>query len=206
MRTAISPLLATSTFLITRRHPHGRPRQQHPTCGRGSADAPGRGALSAPSDRQIQSTRQLKYTARLDYEPVTAAIRLLVVDDDPAIVQIYQDVLQRDGYEVVTAASCAEALQRMESLAGDVQVLIVDLGLPDCDGADFARSSAARFGPRPALYVSGWTDEFWQLDDIPGQWLIMRKPVPIRQLLAAVKWLVQGGPKPGELDEPASSP
>jgi DNA-binding response OmpR family regulator len=137
---------------------------------------------------------------------VTAAIRLLVVDDDPAIVQIYQDVLQRDGYEVVTAASCAEALQRMESLAGDVQVLIVGLGLPDGDGADFARSSAARFGPRPALYVSGWTDEFWQLDDIPGQWLIMRKPVPIRQLLAAVKWLVQGGPKPGELDEPASSP
>jgi DNA-binding response OmpR family regulator len=127
--------------------------------------------------------------------------RILVVDDDPAICQIYRELLERDGYAVATAASCAEAMSRMDDLKGDVQVLLVDLGLPDGDGADFVRDSAAKYGSRPTMYVSGWTDEFWQLEDAPGRWLIMRKPVPIKKMLAAVHWLAHGGDKPAELDE-----
>ena len=134
---------------------------------------------------------------------MTATPRLLIVDDDRAIIDIYREVLTREGFEVLTAPSCAEAMQRMDEHAGDVQVLLVDLGLPDGDGADFVRDSAAKYGPRPSLYVSGWTDEFWQLDDAPGRWLILRKPVPVKQLIAAVRWLAHGGEKPPELDEPA---
>jgi DNA-binding response OmpR family regulator len=125
----------------------------------------------------------------------------LVVDDDQAITGIYQEVLRSEGYDVLTAGSCAEAMQRMDEVKGDAQVLLVDLGLPDGDGADFVRDATAKYGPRSTMYISGWTDEFWQLHDAPGRWLIMRKPVPIKKLLASVKWLVQGGPKPPELDE-----
>jgi DNA-binding response OmpR family regulator len=127
---------------------------------------------------------------------VTAPPRVLVVDDDPAIVQIYKEVLDRDGFETLVAGSCAEALTRLEAVQGDVRALVIDLGLPDGDGSDFSRTVASRFGERPALYVSGWTDEFWQLDDVPGPWLIMRKPVPIAKLRAAVQWLAFGGDKP----------
>jgi two-component system KDP operon response regulator KdpE len=130
--------------------------------------------------------------------------RLLVVDDDHAITDIYRDVLTREGFAVTTAPTCAAAMQEMDALEGNVQVLLVDLGLPDGDGADFVRAAAAKYGPRPSLYVSGWTDEFWQLDDAPGRWLIMRKPVPVRQLIAAVRWLAFGGEKPPELDEPGA--
>jgi DNA-binding response OmpR family regulator len=126
---------------------------------------------------------------------------VLVVDDDPAICQIYAEVLSSNGYSVLTAGSCAEAMARMDGVRGDMQVLVLDLGLPDGDGADFARDSTAKYGIRPTVYVSGWTDEFWQLHDAPGRWLIMRKPVPIRKLLAAVRWLATGGEKPKELDE-----
>ena len=128
--------------------------------------------------------------------------RLLIVDDDRAIIDIYREVLTHEGFDVLTAPSCAAAMARMDEHAGDVQVLLVDLGLPDGDGADFVRDSAAKYGPRPSLYVSGWTDEFWQLDDAPGRWLILRKPVPVKQLIAAVRWLAYGGDKPPELDEP----
>jgi DNA-binding response OmpR family regulator len=131
----------------------------------------------------------------------TSPIRLLVVDDDPAICQIYDEVLRREGYEVVTALSVKDAIAKLDSINGDAQVLVVDLGLPDGDGADVVRDAAAKYGPRPTMFVSGWTDEFWQLDDAPGRWLIMRKPVPIKKLLAAVKWLAEGGPKPAALDE-----
>jgi DNA-binding response OmpR family regulator len=127
--------------------------------------------------------------------------RLLVVDDDPSICQIYEEVLTGVGYDVTTAGSCAQAMERMDALKGGAEVLLVDLGLPDGDGADFVRDSAAKYGSRPTMYVSGWTDEFWQLQDAPGRWLIMRKPVPIKKLLAAVKWLAEGGERPAVLDE-----
>ena len=127
--------------------------------------------------------------------------RLLVVDDDPAIRQIYEEVLGREGYRVVSAGSCAEALARMDEIEGDAQVLVIDLGLPDGDGGDFAQASASKYGARPSLYVSGWTDEFWQLGDVPGRWLILRKPVPIPKLIAAVRWLADGGDKPAILDD-----
>lgn len=127
--------------------------------------------------------------------------RVLVVDDDPAISQVYDEILRREGYEVVTATSCADAIAKLDAIEGDAQVLLVDLGLPDGDGADFVRDATAKYGTRPTMYVSGWTDEFWQLQDAPGRWLILRKPVPIKKLLAAVKWLAHGGDKPAELDE-----
>jgi len=127
--------------------------------------------------------------------------RILVVDDDPAITTLYDEVLRTHGYEVVTAGSIAQAMEAMDRIKGDAQVLVVDLGLPDGDGSDFVRDSAAKFGARPTMFVSGWTDEMWQLSEAPGHWIVLRKPLPVKRLLAGVKWLQEGGPKPAELDE-----
>jgi DNA-binding response OmpR family regulator len=125
--------------------------------------------------------------------------RVLVVDDDALILKMYDEVLRSQGYDVVSAASCAEALQKMDALNGDADVLLVDLGLPDGDGAELARTLASKHGSKPTMYVSGWTDEFWQLQDAPGRWLIIPKPVPLKKLIAAVRWLEKGGDKPAEL-------
>jgi two-component system response regulator VicR len=125
--------------------------------------------------------------------------RVLVVDDDSTITRMYDEVLSGEGYQVVTAGSCADAVQKMDEINGDAAVLLVDLGLPDGDGAELARTLASKHGSRPTMYVSGWTDEFWQLQDAPGRWLIIPKPVPPKKLIAAVRWLEQGGDKPVEL-------
>ncbi|HJQ19539.1 MAG TPA: response regulator [Gemmatimonadaceae bacterium] len=132
--------------------------------------------------------------------PAPQTQTVLVVDDDKSICQIYMEVLSAHGYRVLTAYSCGQAMERMDEINGEAQVLVVDFGLPDGDGADFVRDTTKKYGWRPTLYVSGWTDEFWQLDDVPGRWLIMRKPVPIPKLLAAVQWLAHGGDKPKELE------
>ena len=124
-----------------------------------------------------------------------------MVDDDPAITQIYDEVLRGSGYDVLTAGNCAEAMARMDSVNGDMQVLVVDLGLPDGDGSEFVRDAFKKYGERPTMYVSGWTDEFWQLHEAPGRWVIIRKPVPVKKLLAAVKWLAMGGDRPPELSD-----
>jgi CheY-like chemotaxis protein len=131
---------------------------------------------------------------------MTAAAQkcILVVDDDPAICRAYSEVLSASGYEVLTAGSRADALAAVERAAGAIDALILDIGLPDADGADVARDIADRIGQRPTLYVSGWAEDFWQLSAAPGRWRVRQKPIPVPWLLDTVRWLADGGdPPPG---------
>lgn len=115
--------------------------------------------------------------------------RVLVVDDDPLICESYDEILRGHGYDVALAGSRRAALEEMEQHGGSVDVLILDIALPDADGADLAHEITGKFGERPTLYVSGWTDEFWNLSRAPGKWLVMQKPIPVQRLLAAVDYL-----------------
>jgi two-component system KDP operon response regulator KdpE len=135
-------------------------------------------------------------------ESPASLTRLLVVEDDAAVRRIYMEVLGGPGREVLAAGSCAEAFEHLDRVAGQADVFVVDLGLPDGDGAEFVRNAVKKYGARPTLFISGWTDEFWDLHDAPGRWLVMRKPIPIAKLKAAVHWLAAGGEKPAELAEP----
>lgn len=125
-----------------------------------------------------------------------ATKRILVVDDDPAICRAYSELLSANGYDVVTAGSRADALDAVDRSGGVIDALILDIGLPDADGADVARDIADRMGQRPTLYVSGWAEDFWQLSDAPGRWRVRQKPIPIPWLLDAVRWLAEGGEPP----------
>jgi DNA-binding NtrC family response regulator len=127
------------------------------------------------------------------------ARRILVVDDDPAIRRVYEEILAAEGYEVVTSGGRTDALAALDKLNGEVDLFVVDFRLRDADGPDFARDAVAKYGSRPTIYVSGWTDEFWDMSNAPGPWVVLPKPVPVPRLLATVRWLVDGGPKPPEL-------
>jgi DNA-binding response OmpR family regulator len=119
----------------------------------------------------------------------SAAAHVLVVDDDPSICESYVEILRAEGFDVVTAGSRAAALSEIDRLEGSVDVLVLDIALPDADGSDLAHEIVAKIGQRPTLYVSGWTDEFWNLSNAPGRWLVMQKPIPIPRLIAAIEWL-----------------
>lgn len=122
-------------------------------------------------------------------EQASPGSHVLVVDDDPTICAAYDQILRSRGYGVATAGSRADALAQIDRLDGMVDVLIIDITLPDADGADLAREIIERIGLRPALYVSGWAEEFWNLSEAPGRWLVMQKPIPIPRLIAAIEWL-----------------
>lgn len=123
---------------------------------------------------------------------MTAAPRILIVDDDRSICDAYREILTAEGYDVATAGSGEEALAVIERGGGDIGVLILDIGLPDADGAELAREISARIGNRPTLYVSGLADDFWQLGDAPGRWRVRQKPIPIPWLVETVRWLAEG--------------
>src|SRR5262249_37444990 len=97
---------------------------------------PGSGGLAIPPVTVTLST-----PVRPESPPPAAApvSHVLIVDDDAAICAAYDQVLTSRGYEVATARSRADALAQIERLDGMVDVLIVDITLPDADGTELAR-------------------------------------------------------------------
>jgi two-component system alkaline phosphatase synthesis response regulator PhoP len=63
---------------------------------------------------------------------------ILVVDDEPKIVQIARDYLQHAGFAVLTAGDGKEALSTFRTHRPDL--IVLDLGLPELDGLDVTRA------------------------------------------------------------------
>jgi two-component system, OmpR family, KDP operon response regulator KdpE len=66
---------------------------------------------------------------------VTVSVpKILVVDDEFPILKVIKSTLSSSGLEVITAATAAEALRTVAQTPPDA--ILLDLGLPDCDGKD----------------------------------------------------------------------
>ena len=77
--------------------------------------------------------------------------RVLIIDDDPAIRKLLSVSLSLRGFEAFSAADSFEGLQELRAVHPDI--VILDLGLPDMDGADVLSSIRAT-SPVPVLILS----------------------------------------------------
>lgn len=75
-------------------------------------------------------------------------MKVLIVDDDPNIRRLYKDELTDEGYEVVVAATGAEALVLFEQENPDIVTL--DILIPDIDGIKLLRQMKEK---RPRLPI-----------------------------------------------------
>jgi DNA-binding response OmpR family regulator len=89
--------------------------------------------------------------------------RLLVVEDDAAISEPLVRALAREGHDVEHVDTGAAALDRLDD--GGVDLVVLDLGLPDVDGIDVCRR--AREG-RPRLQILMLTARSSELDEVAG--------------------------------------
>jgi two-component system alkaline phosphatase synthesis response regulator PhoP len=110
---------------------------------------------------------------------------ILVVDDEPKIVQLARDYLEHAGFAVLTAGDGASALQAVRTRHPDLVVL--DLGLPKVDGLEVMRSVRAA-GATPIVVLTARDTE---LDTLLGLELgaddYMTKPFSPRELVARVR-------------------
>jgi two-component system KDP operon response regulator KdpE len=68
---------------------------------------------------------------------MSAKTRVLVVDDEPAIIRFLKPALEANDYDLTSTGTVADAMKRIASSPPDIVVL--DLGLPDGDGKDVIR-------------------------------------------------------------------
>lgn len=122
-------------------------------------------------------------------------MRILIVDDEPAIGRALRLALQGHGFAVTVAATGAEALAHVETFSPDL--ILLDLGLPDVDGQQLLgelRQRAA--GPIIILSVRGAEREkILALDNGAADYLT--KPFGIGELLARIRVALRYRHPPG---------
>jgi len=116
--------------------------------------------------------------------------RILVVDDEDAIVQVIEQRLRRDGFEVAVANDGARALALMTELQPALAVL--DLGLPDMDGLDVLRQWRARGSQVPVIILTARGDEMERVVGLEvGADDYVIKPFSPRELVARIRALLR---------------
>ena len=116
---------------------------------------------------------------------------LLLVDDETSILQTLQMVFENEGYQVLTAQSCAEALNLLHN-GQKFDAVITDLNMEREDiGLEVARA-AQRVKPRPAIVI------YTGFANVPnsraaldmGVDYMAHKPVEITELISALNRLI----------------
>jgi len=125
--------------------------------------------------------------------------RILVVDDEPKIVKLARDYLERSGYAVLSAGDGRTALSIARSEKPDMVVL--DLNLPQLDGLDVCRT-LRRESDVPIIMLTARIDETDRLIGLElGADDYITKPFSPRELVARVRAVlrrVRGGLVPTE--------
>ena len=82
---------------------------------------------------------------------------ILLVEDEPAILNLVRKGLERLGYAVLAAATPGEAVRMAETHAGDIHLLITDVIMPEMNGRDLARRLIGLHPGMRRMFMSGYT-------------------------------------------------
>jgi two-component system KDP operon response regulator KdpE len=115
-----------------------------------------------------------------------APLKVLVVDDEPAIRRFLRTSLTAQGYQVTEAENGAAALDNLRRNTTDI--LVLDLGLPDITGFDIIERLRGQGSTVPIVVLSSRSDETGKVTALDlGADDYITKPFGIDELLARVR-------------------
>lgn len=116
--------------------------------------------------------------------------KLLVIDDEPEILEMIRAHFSVRGYEVLSALDGEEGLELLESKRPDA--ILLDLKMEKLDGDRFLEEARARKHDVKVLVITGYTDEALQrkLERL-GASAVLEKPASILEIERRVEELVK---------------
>jgi len=123
---------------------------------------------------------------------------ILVVDDEPAVLNVVAMMLKSVGYEVLRARDGVEAIQKFTSEWKSVDCVLLDLSMPKLDGDEVLRELRLIRGDIPVILMSGFTEQqvLTRVQDA-GLAGVLPKPVLMDTLLSKVAMALGDKADPG---------
>jgi signal transduction histidine kinase len=132
-------------------------------------------------------------------EPRKAAIKpgggesVMIVEDDPAILALLETVLQRQGYNVISAGSPLAAIELAQRHEGEIRLLVTDVVMPDINGRELAKRIGALYPDLGVLFMSGYTSNVIAHRGVLDQGVtFLQKPFDSQQLAEKVRSMLDG--------------
>jgi len=118
--------------------------------------------------------------------------RILCIDDEPAILRLFAVVLAADGHDAIAAADARAAMA--EIARGDIDAVLLDLGLPDRDGLELVAAIRA-VSKAPVIIVSARSDVAEKVAALDlGATDYVTKPFDGEELRARLRAALRKGP------------
>lgn len=159
----------------------------------------------APAPRAAGSDAGAAEGAEGGDQGAPARHRLLVVEDEPAILSMLRTTLSRAGYDVETAASGDAALEEFGARVAEIDLLLTDIVMPGkLQGRGLAEALTARHPGLRVLFMTGYPrDARSDGDSLPPGQAFLMKPVARSDLLAMIeRMLAVQMPAPDAPDAP----
>lgn len=119
--------------------------------------------------------------------------RVLVVDDDPQLLEALAEALEQLGATVAQAHNGGELIDRLAD-SSPFDLIVTDIAMPWMTGLSSMRAARTAGLGIPLIVITGLTDETIaaEVRGLGGNAILLRKPFAIRELKSAVEHLLTG--------------
>ena len=129
-------------------------------------------------------------TVKTDESPPAALGHetILLVEDEPMILDIAVKILQRQGYTVMAAATPGEAIRLAREYAGEIHLLMTDVVMPEMNGREMAKNLLSLYPNLKRLFMSGYTADVIAHHGVLDEGVqFLQKPFSVQTLAAKVR-------------------
>ena len=111
---------------------------------------------------------------------------VLVVDDEPPLVEVIHEILESRGYRVLATSDSERALAMLDEDPSPIHLLLTDVVMPCRSGFEVAERVQHRWPEVQVIFMSGHSLETLPEDTLPPNARVLVKPISLEALLSAV--------------------
>jgi DNA-binding NtrC family response regulator len=131
--------------------------------------------------------------AEAELKPLAVRKTVAVVDDDPMMLDVLERILQRENFELLMAGGGPAIMSKLESHAGEVDLLVTDFAMPEMQGRELAAHVRRRYPAIKVLYQTGFSDMLFEnCVELEEGAAFLEKPFTARGLREAVRLVLFG--------------
>ncbi len=123
--------------------------------------------------------------------------RILVIDDEPSILILLKKILEREGYDVLTASNGKEGMALFH--AHPVNLVVTDLIMPEKEGIEVIMELKRNHPAVPVIAISGGgvnsSESYLTIAREVGAHVVLKKPVPKEVFIQAIEHLLSPDPR-----------